>query len=203
MQPTRLTTPEMAKDFFETHSTGAFFKAGGCHKTMQGYGVVQEALNKWPIPLGVVTVIEHRPTSNFITEITQVVHQSPQLILWVDQKVVFAIDNWDITPKAIDAAFNTHLGKACAPSCTLTEKKLENVDAYRLLLTEFISGNLDENSFTQQWLKTFQLDATLRETAEFNLLNSLFGDVDAALAKGVDGNETLYSRAKELLTQIN
>src|SRR5699024_3426557 len=37
-----LTTPEAVEEFLSSYPTGVIFKAGTCHKTMQGFGFLQE-----------------------------------------------------------------------------------------------------------------------------------------------------------------
>jgi len=89
-----LTEVSEVDEFLEKFPTGAFFKAGSCHKTMQGFGYVEQALNAYEnIHLGFVKVIQSRPVSNYIAELTEIVHQSPQLMLYMTKKPVYDVDN--------------------------------------------------------------------------------------------------------------
>ena len=109
-----LKTIEQADQFLAKHPSGAFFKAGACHKTMQGFGYVEQALDTYDaIHMGFVRVIESRPVSNYIVELTKVVHQSPQLILFIDRKPVYDVDNWNIGVDVVSEALLKHFG---APS---------------------------------------------------------------------------------------
>lgn len=184
-----LTSIEEVDQFLEKYSTCAFFKAGACHKTMQGFGYVEESLDKREdIPMAFVRVIENRPVSNYIEEITGIVHQSPQFILIKEKKVVFDVDNWDIVPEVLESALSAHFGdieKSEKPELsTNLDVTHANVAPYIELLQQYVTGLIDELTFRDQWLKMFQMDASLRSTQEFGLLNSLFGDVDRAIEEG-------------------
>src|SRR5690606_1159981 len=66
-----LTTPEEVDSFLSVNPNCALFKAGGCHKTMQGFGVVEKMMgSRGELPVGLVKVIDHRPASNHIAELT-------------------------------------------------------------------------------------------------------------------------------------
>lgn len=201
-----LKNVEDVDQFLKSHPTGAFFKAGSCHKTMQGFGYVEEALNpRETMHLAYVKVVEYRPVSNYIAQLTGVVHQSPQLILLINGKVVYDVDNWNITPEALKNAFDRHLGPVKElHSAKKISADPESIQAYRDQLSAFITGQLDEKQFSKQWLLTFRNDAALRSTEEFALLNSLFGDVDSVLAKNDSHypNAHLLERAKALLQKL-
>lgn len=204
-----LTTIEEVDEFMNRFPTGAFFKAGACHKTMQGFGYVEQALNPYEnIHVGFVRVIQSRPASNYIAEIMQVVHQSPQLILYINRKPVYDVDNWNITPEALKVALPRCLGSVSEKvSAVQTTKKHETtVDPYITLLEKLMKKELSEQEFRTQWLTTFQLDSALRSSEQFNLLNGLFGDVDAALSKSIfgtlDPSSQLRERASNLLDAL-
>lgn len=204
-----LTSLEQVDQFLAKHPVCAFFKAGSCHKTMQGFGYVEEVLNKREeLPLAFVRVVEYRPVSNYIAEITEVVHQSPQFILMMEKKAVYHVDNWDIVLQALEKALNAHLGPS--KSYHSEHKTVRHTDAssYIHLLKEYISGDLEEERFKFKWLAEFQMDAELRSTKEFELLNSLFGDVDRAIEEETlcnqkgQVNQELKANAEKLLSQL-
>ena len=113
---------------------------------------------------------------------TKIVHQSPQFILFVDGKPVYDVDNWNITPDALESALLKWLGPAPKKESSSSDLSKDNDAAvYIGLLEKFLSGSLLEQDFERQWLFAFQQDASLRSTRQFNLLNSLYGDVDAAI----------------------
>lgn len=57
-------------------------------------------------PAGVVVVQSHRPLSNHVSQRLKFVHQSPQLFLLKDGKVVWSATHWSITADAMAAAAN-------------------------------------------------------------------------------------------------
>ncbi len=201
-----LLTVEEVDEFLKRYPTSAFFKAGGCHKTMQGFGYVETALNsREDIQLACVKVIESRPVSNYIAELTGVVHQSPQFILMVDGKPVYDVDNWDITPEVLEEALTQHLGAAKNSASAKAATTSQELQPYIDLIQQLLQGDIEEEDFSQRWLSTFQMDATLRSQEEFAILNSLYGDVDKAIELGVPKSikdQTLVERAEQILTLI-
>ena len=107
-----LTTPEDVDEFLAQNPLAVVFKAGTCHKTQETFSQVQPLLEARPdLPLGVIRVVEARPASNRVAEVTGLRHESPQLILFKDGRVVFDRDNWDITGESFASA----LGERLAP----------------------------------------------------------------------------------------
>ncbi|CCB91736.1 putative uncharacterized protein [Waddlia chondrophila 2032/99] len=201
-----LTTPEEVDSFLSVNPNCALFKAGGCHKTMQGFGVVEKMMgSRGELPVGLVKVIDHRPASNHIAELTGIVHESPQFILFKEGKAVYDVDNWDIIPESLEVALIKHFGPVTSGDAAAAEAN-GDIEQYIRLLEEYLEGRMDEQSFTHEWLETFRSDNSLRSTEEFNLLNSLFGDVDMAYAsiinEGAPVCNTLKVRAESLLQQI-
>lgn len=205
-----LTTPEEVDEFLKEYPTAAFFKAGGCHKTMQGFGYVEQALSRREnLHMGIVRVIESRPASNHIADITGVKHESPQFILIKEGTVVYDVDNWDILPEILEHHLTQHFGEANGEEGTVGNAG--NIEPYVNLLEKYLSDQISEHEFEMQWLTTFQMDDSLRSTQEFDLLNSLFGDVDEAInakmGNGLDmakqcHHKTLKFKAQQLLKQL-
>lgn len=179
-----LTEVSEVDEFLEKYPTSAFFKAGSCHKTMQGFGYVEQVLNPYEdLYMAFVRVIESRPVSNYIAQLTGVIHQSPQLILMVEKKPVYDVDNWNINVDVVQAALNKLFDKPQKEAGSSNSKSGQiDVGPYTDLLKQFIDEKLSEAEFENHWLMTFQMDATPRSTEQFDLLNSLFGDVDQAIA---------------------
>ncbi len=71
------------------------------HKEFVTYGEQKSPADP---PLALVKVIEHRSTSNAIVTRFQVKHQSPQILLIIQKKVVWHASHWDITVEAIRQA---------------------------------------------------------------------------------------------------
>jgi bacillithiol system protein YtxJ len=104
-----LTSPEHVDAFVKDNPTAAIYKAGTCHKTQEMFQHVHAQLEaREDVPLGIIRVVEARPASNRVAEMTGVRHESPQLLLFKEGKAVYDRDNWDITPESIAEALETH-----------------------------------------------------------------------------------------------
>ncbi|RDI95290.1 DUF2847 family protein [Meiothermus sp. QL-1] len=172
-----LTTPEEVDAFIEGHPVAAIFKAGTCHKTMQGWGYVEQMLRVRPsIPVGIIRVVEHRPASNRVAERTGIVHHSPQIILFRNAQPLFELNNWDITPENLEPLFAAHL--ADVPVVEAGSGARSDLEPYKRLLDAYLGGAISEPQFAWTYLNLFREDAALRSKEEFDLLNSLFGNPD-------------------------
>lgn len=201
-----LTTPDEVKEFLGKFPTNAIFKAGGCHKTMQGFGYVEQALDpRKQLHLGFIRVIESRPASNYVAEITGITHESPQFILFVDGKTVYDVDNWDITLEVVEGVLTSHFGEAKKEQSNSVQSDLT---PYVQLLEQLLAGSLASDEFEERWLYTFQQDASPRSTGEFELLNSLYGDVDERINEKLSlkvtssSPVTLEEKAEQLLKSL-
>ncbi|MER3484512.1 MAG: DUF2847 domain-containing protein [Meiothermus sp.] len=200
-----ITTPEEADQFVEQNPTAAIFKAGTCHKTMQGWGNLERLLRERPeVPVGIIKVVEDRPASNRIAERTGIVHHSPQVIVFKNGQPVFDLDNWDITLENLEPLLNEHLGEAQAQA---TNGSTSNLEPYKRLLDAYLAGAVSEQQFRWTYLNMFREDASLRSQEEFEVLNSLFGNPDEhhvhpmTIIQFEQANPQptpLYERAKEL-----
>jgi bacillithiol system protein YtxJ len=173
-----LTSPEDVKSFLEEHPTSVVFKAGTCHKTMQGFGFLQERLqDREDLMVGVIRVVEARSASNFVAEQTAITHQSPQVILFRDGEAVFDADNWNITPDMLTDGFSqiphTATGGAIGQAHASTD-----LAPYKRMLEQYLSGALSDQAFEYAYTTMFRDDASLRSKDEVEVLNSIFGDVD-------------------------
>jgi len=172
-----LTTPEEVNKFLEEHPTSVIFKAGTCHKTMQGFGYLQEKLEpREDLYVGLIRVVESRPASNLVTEETGVKHESPQVLLFRDGKNVFDVDNWDITPETLETGFEKM--PAAPEGSGVRNGATSNLAPYISLLEQYLSGAMEERDFEYTYTMTFRDDASLRSREEVEILNSIFGDVD-------------------------
>jgi bacillithiol system protein YtxJ len=172
-----LTTPEEVETFLAENPLSGVFKAGTCHKTMQGFGVLETFLKDHELPIGFIRVVDWRPASNHVAARTGIQHQSPQLIVFKDGEAVFDVDNWDITAEALEPVFEQYVpargeaAVAAAPAGT--------VEPYKRLMQAFLDGQLPDWAFQDQYVNMFRDDASLRSQREFELLSKLFGDPDA------------------------
>jgi monothiol bacilliredoxin len=107
-----LTTAEQVDEFLARTPDAAIFKAGTCHKTQETFAQVQAQLEtREDLPLGIIRVVEGRPASNRVAELTGIVHESPQILLFKGGRAVFDRDNWDITGEEIAAALDSHFAR--------------------------------------------------------------------------------------------
>ncbi|MBW6455160.1 MAG: DUF2847 family protein [Trueperaceae bacterium] len=195
-----LTDPADVEAFFTDHPTSVIFKAGTCHKTMQGFGFLQEQLEaRDDLMVGLIRVVESRAASNLVAERTGIVHQSPQVILFRDGDAVFDVDNWAITPDALAAGF-TQLpaGEAAATAGVAAGS---NLQPYLDVLDQFLAGVISERQFEHVYTTTFRGDASLRSREEVEVLGSIFGDVDRhvtmhMMMAGKGHDEALRARAE-------
>jgi bacillithiol system protein YtxJ len=104
-----LTTPEAVEAFLRANPDSAIFKVGMCHKTSETFQHVEATLGaREDLRLGLIRVLESRPASNRVAEITGITHESPQLILFKQGRAVFDRDNWDIVAEDIERALKEH-----------------------------------------------------------------------------------------------
>jgi bacillithiol system protein YtxJ len=88
--------------FLRDHPKAALLKLGSCHKNVVALREVEALLAaRADLELGLVRVLEARAASNRVEQLTGIVHESPQLILFHGGRAVFDRDNWDITPESI------------------------------------------------------------------------------------------------------
>ncbi|MEX2541614.1 MAG: monothiol bacilliredoxin BrxC family protein [Trueperaceae bacterium] len=172
-----LTTPDEVSEFLAAHPTSVVFKAGTCHKTMQGFGFLQERLEpREDLYVGLIRVVEARSASNLVAEQTGIRHESPQVILFRDGKPVFDADNWSITPEALSDGFQ-HL-PSVEGAGNGSPRAASDLAPYVQLLERYLAGAIDERQFEQAYTTAFRDDASLRSRQEVEVLNSIFGDVD-------------------------
>lgn len=198
-----LTTPEEVDAFLAEHPTAAIFKAGTCHKTMQGFSVVETFLKQYDLPMGFIRVVDWRPASNHVAQTTGIVHHSPQFILFKNGQSVFDVDNWDITPEALEPVFESHV----APRDAETGGVATNVEPYKTLMRRYLDGELSDFQFQDTYITMFRDDANLRSKREFELLSRLFGDPDAYHGGlhqlgAPQSRGDLKARVAELMTQL-
>ncbi|MEM7738293.1 MAG: monothiol bacilliredoxin BrxC family protein, partial [Deinococcota bacterium] len=163
--------------FLEKFPTSVLFKAGTCHKTMQGFGFVQEKLEtREDMMVGIIRVVEARPASNLVTDKTGIRHESPQVILFKDGEAVFDVDNWNITPEVLDQALA--LVPASGEVVQSDAQMTSDLTPYKHLLEQYLTGMIDDRQFEFSYTTLFRDDASLRSRGEVEVLGSIFGDVD-------------------------
>jgi bacillithiol system protein YtxJ len=173
----QLDTPEAVDAFLAQFPTAGIFKAGTCHKTMQGFGVLESFLQRYDLPVGVIRVVEWRPASNHAAQRSGVVHQSPQFLLFEGGECRFDADNWDITEEALAPAFARYAQESGQQGAA--GQLPANLEPYLRLMRSYLEGELDDQGFQDRYVTMFRNDPSLRSREEFELLSRLFGDPDA------------------------
>lgn len=172
-----LTNPEDVEGFLAKYPNSMIFKAGTCHKTMQGFGYVQEQLeNREDLMVGVIRVVEARAASNLVAEKTGVKHESPQVLLFKDNQIVFDKDNWDITPTALEEGLK-HIPTTNSVVSSNGAAK-SDLGVYKQLIEQYLNNTIDDRQFEYAYTTTFRDDSSLRSNEEVEILGSIFGDVD-------------------------
>jgi bacillithiol system protein YtxJ len=210
-----LRTPEDVDSFVTQYPTAAIFKAGTCHKTMQGWGNIEKLLReREDVPVGIIRVVEARPASNYVEQRTGITHQSPQIILFREGQAKFDLDNWNITEENLEPRFEAYLPVVEGEGVAKTGAK-SNLEPYKKLLDGFIAGQVSEPQCQWTYLEMFRADASLRSQEEFDVLNSLFGNPDehhihAGAIMNLEAQmqqeqviAPLLERAQELRTALN
>lgn len=201
-----LTTPEAVQEFLASYPTSVVFKAGTCHKTMQGFGYVQEQVEpREDLMVGLIRVVDWRPASNLVSELTGIRHESPQVIVFRDGQPVFEANNWGITPDVLAPAF-TEL-PAGEPVAREQTPGRSDLTPYLNVLQAYLEGDMDDRNFEQTYTYMFRDDASLRSREEVEVLNSIFGDVDQhinmhMIMAGRSDSSEVRSRAEKAYSRL-
>ena len=208
-----LTRPEEVESFLAENPNAVIFKAGTCHKTMQGFGFLQEKLEpREDLRVGLIRVVEARPASDLVAQRTGLRHESPQVILFQDGEAVFEVNNWDITPETLAQGFE-RMPEGDAVAATQAAGAVGDLQPYLDLLEGYLSGAITDQDFEFRYTHLFRDDASLRSNREVEILNSIFGDVDQHMnmhlmmaGKGRDEKlrekaDAAYRRLQELTAQ--
>ncbi len=201
-----LTSPEAVEAFIGRFPSSVLFKAGTCHKTMQGFGFLEDRLaGREDLMCGVIRVVEARPASDLVAQRTGLRHESPQVILFKDGTPVFEANNWGITPDALSEGFErVPEGTPVTAESGSTGTSLK---PYLDMLEQYLTGVIDERQFEAMYTQMFRDDDALRSRAEVEALNSIFGDVDQhmnmhLMMAGKADNAKLRARAQAAYDQL-
>ncbi|MEZ4632197.1 MAG: DUF2847 family protein [Deinococcales bacterium] len=172
-----LSSPEAVNAFLAKYPTSVIFKAGTCHKTMQGFGFLQEKLeSRDDLMVGIIRVVEARPASNLVAEKTGIKHESPQVIIFKEGEAVFDVDNWNIVPEVLDEGFSSVPYNGVSAEGETGNRS--DLSIYKALIESYLKGDIDDRQFEYAYTTTFRDDASLRSREEVEVLGSIFGDVD-------------------------
>jgi bacillithiol system protein YtxJ len=75
-----------------------------CPVSMDAYDEVQAfALSHPDVPVFIVDVVRERPVSQYVAEVTGIVHQSPQVLLLCDGSLGWSGSHYSITVRELEA----------------------------------------------------------------------------------------------------
>jgi len=107
---TFLTSPTQVDDFLSQHAFAVIFKAGMCHRSDESFAEIVPLLDvREDVPFAVVRVVEARAASDHLGQRAGIRHESPQLLIFRDGRLVTSRNHRDITEAALAAALSGHL----------------------------------------------------------------------------------------------
>ena len=197
-----LHDPADADRFLDRFPWCVVFKAGTSEKTFDAWLVAQNALEpRRDVAVGFVRLPADRPASDRVSALSGVVHRSPQLILFQGGKALAHLDEFDISPDRLVPLLREHLPEETGP--TVRNDAVVTLEPYRVLLSQYVQGDLPEERFQWGYLDRFAKEAAWRDDEAFAVLNGLFEnpwgrDVQAARLVAVEFQGQLAGRLEPL-----
>jgi len=191
--------------FLDRFSWSVVFKAGTSDKTVDAWLVAQNALEpRADVAVGFIRLPEDRAASDRVTELTEVVHRSPQFVLFQHAHARFHLDEFAIVPDQLVPLLREYLPVEVGPP--VRNEAVITLEPYRALLSRFLEGTLPEERFQWAYLDRLAKEALWRDDETFALLNSLFGnewgrDVTSARLVAVEFQGQLAGRLEPLKTR--
>jgi hypothetical protein len=165
--------PGEVEGFLAAFSWCVIFKAGTSDRTFDAWLVAQQVLEpRVDVAVGFIRLPEDRPASERVTEISGIVHRSPQLILFHEGTARGSLDELAIVPDQLVPLLREHLPVDVGPA--VRNEAVVTLEPYRALLTRFLEGELPEERFQWGYLDRLAKEAIWRDDETFALLNSLF-----------------------------
>ena len=194
--------PGEVEGFLAGFSWCVIFKAGTSDRTFDAWLVAQQVLEpRVDVAVGFIRLPEDRPASERVTEISGIVHRSPQLILFHQGTARGSLDELAIVPDQLVPLLREHLPVDVGPA--VRNEAVVTLEPYRALLARFLEGELPEERFQWGYLDRLAKEAIWRDDETFALLNSLFEnewgrDVRAARLVAVEFQGQLAGRLEPL-----
>jgi hypothetical protein len=199
--------------FLERWSTSIVFKAGTSDKTIDAWLVAQKALEpRADVPVGFIRLPDDRAASDHVSALAGIAHRSPQVVLFQNARALFHLDEFAIVPDRLVPLLHEHL--PAEVGSPVRNEAVVTLEPYRLLLSQFLSGDVPEERFQWGYLDRLAKEAPWRDDETFALLNGLFEnewgrDVRPARVVAVEfrgqlagGREPLTLRAARMLARI-
>jgi bacillithiol system protein YtxJ len=200
-----LHQPADVDRFLDRFPWCVLFKAGTSEKTFDAWLVAQNALEpRRDVAVGFVRLPEDRSASDRVSARSGVVHRSPQLILFHQGNARAHLDEFDIAPDRLVPLLRDHLPADVGPA--VRNDAVVTLEPYRVLLSQFVQGDLPEERFQWGYLDRFEKEAAWRDDDAFEALNGLFEnqwgrDVRAARLVAVEFQGQLAGRLEPLKTR--
>lgn len=178
------------------------FKAGTSDKTFDAWLVAQQVLEpRVDVAVGFIRLPEDRPASERVTTLSGIAHRSPQLFLFQNAHALFHLDEFAIVPDQLVPLLREQLPVEVGPP--VRNDAVVTLEPYRVLLSQFLQGDLPEERFQWGYLDRLAKEALWRDDETFALLNSLFEnewgrDVRAARLVAVEFQGQLAGRLEPL-----
>lgn len=191
--------------FLDRFPWSVVFKAGTSDKTVDAWLVVQNALEpRADVAVGFIRLPEDRAASDQVSALTEVVHRSPQFLLFQRARVCFHLDEFAIVPNQLVPLLREHL--PAEVGSRVCNEAVITLEPYRALLAQFIEGALPEERFQWAYLDRLAKEALWRDDETFALLNSLFENergrnVESARLVAVEFQGQLAGRLEPLKTR--
>jgi hypothetical protein len=197
-----LHTPGDVDRFLEGFPWSVVFKAGTSDKTVDAWLVVQHVLEpRADVAVGFIRLPEDRAASDRVSALTGVEHRSPQFLLFQNANALFHLDEFAIVPDQLVPLVRERLPvQVGAP---VRNEAVVTLEPYRVLLSQFLQGQLPEERFQWGYLERLAKEALWRDDETFALLDSLFEnewgrDVRAARLVAVEFQGQLAGRLEPL-----
>jgi len=99
---TKLETIEQLEDFLGENPEAVILKhSSACPISARAYGEFSSLDANPPLPLATIFILEARPLSNYLTEMTGVEHKSPQALFFRRGECYRSLSHYEITADSI------------------------------------------------------------------------------------------------------
>ena len=199
-----LSQPDDVDRFLERWPWSVVFKAGTSDKTVDAWLVAQNELEpRVDVAVGFIRLPEDRAASDRVSALTGVVHRSPQIFLFQNAQALFHLEEFAIADRLVPL-LRSRLPIEVGPP--VRNEAVVTLEPYRILLSQFLQGQMPEERFQWGYLDRLAKEALWRDDETFALLNSLFEnewgrDVRAARLVAVEFQGQLAGRLKPLKTR--
>jgi len=197
-----LYQPADVDRFLDEFPWCVIFKAGTSDKTFDAWLVAQKVLEpRLDVAVGLLRLPEDRAASERVTTLSGIAHRSPQFILFNHAQARFHLDELAITPDQLVPLLREQLPSEVGPP--VRNEAVVTLEPYRVLLSEYVNGNLPEERFQWAYLERLEKEAIWRDDETFELLNGLFEnpsgrDVRAARLVALEFQAQLAGRLEPL-----